>query len=101
MDIVHRAVQGVELCTSLATFLKFPLKTTEDVVESKAALARAAPAHRRERVDRLLDAPPHHQRWLVCRRAETRTGDHLSIAGRGASPALARQAHKFAPRFQE
>ena len=44
MDIVHRAVQGVELCTSLATFLKFPLKTTEDVVESKAALARRAHA---------------------------------------------------------
>ena len=33
---------GVEPCTSLATFLKFPPKTTEDVVESKATLARAA-----------------------------------------------------------
>ena len=30
MDIVHRTVQGVELCTSLVTFL---LKTTQDMVE--------------------------------------------------------------------
>ena len=44
MDIVHRTVQGVELCTSLATLLEFPLKTTEDVVESEAALARRAHA---------------------------------------------------------
>ena len=42
MDIVHRTIQGVELCTSLAAFLKFPLKTAEDVVESKTTLARRA-----------------------------------------------------------
>ena len=40
MDIVHRTIQGMELCTSLVTLLKFPLEATGDMVESKAAPAR-------------------------------------------------------------
>jgi len=39
VNLVHRAIQGVELSTSLATFLKFTLETAEDVVEGKTALA--------------------------------------------------------------
>ena len=38
MDLVHRAVQRVELSTSLPTFLQFTLEAAEDVVESETAL---------------------------------------------------------------
>ena len=44
VNLVHRAIQRVELSTSLATFLEFTLETTEDVVESKTALAGRAHA---------------------------------------------------------
>ena len=40
MDLVHRAVERVELSTSLTTFLKFALKTAKDMVKGKTALAR-------------------------------------------------------------
>jgi hypothetical protein len=39
VNLVHRSIQGVELGTSLSTFLEFTLETTEDVVESKTALS--------------------------------------------------------------
>ena len=44
MNLVHRAVQGVELGTSLATFLELTLEAAEDVVKSETALARRAHA---------------------------------------------------------
>ena len=42
MNLIYRAVEGVELGSSLAAFLKFSLKTTKDMVEGKTALARRA-----------------------------------------------------------
>ena len=39
VNLVHRAIQGVELSTSLATFLEFTLETAEDVVKGKTTLA--------------------------------------------------------------
>ena len=44
MNLGHRAIQRMELGTSLATFLEFILETAEDVVESKTALAGRAHA---------------------------------------------------------
>jgi len=39
VNVVHRAIQGVELSASLTTFLEFTLETAENVVEGKTALA--------------------------------------------------------------
>ena len=39
VNLAHQTVQRVELSTSLATFLQFTLKTAEDMVEGKTALA--------------------------------------------------------------
>ena len=39
MNLVNRAIQGVEFSTSLMTFLEFALETAEDVVKSETALA--------------------------------------------------------------
>ena len=44
VNLIHRAVQRVELSASLATFLKFTLEAAKDVVESKTTLARWAHA---------------------------------------------------------
>ena len=44
VNLAHRAIQRVELSTSLAAFLEFALGTAKDVVESKATLARRAHA---------------------------------------------------------
>jgi hypothetical protein len=40
VNFIDRAVERVELSTRLAAFLEFTLKTAEDVVEGKTALAR-------------------------------------------------------------
>jgi len=39
MNLVHRATQGVELSTGVATFLEFALEMADDVVEGKIDLA--------------------------------------------------------------
>lgn len=39
VNLVHRAVQRVELSTSLATFLELALETAKDMVESETALS--------------------------------------------------------------
>ena len=44
VNLAHRAIQRVELSTSLAAFLEFALETAKDVVESKATLAGRAHA---------------------------------------------------------
>lgn len=44
MNVTHRAVQRVEFGSCLATFLKFALKTAEDMVEGQTTLARRAHA---------------------------------------------------------
>ena len=40
MNVVHCTAKGMKLCTGFSTFLKLPLKTTEDMLEGKAALPR-------------------------------------------------------------
>jgi len=39
-DVIHQAIQGVELSASLTTFLEFALEMAEDAVKDKTALAR-------------------------------------------------------------
>ena len=42
VNLIHQAVQRMELITHLTAFLEFTLETGKDVVKGKAALSRGA-----------------------------------------------------------
>ena len=72
VNVIDRAVQGVELSASLATFLKFALKAAENMVEGETAFAGRthAAAHA---------AHTNESLWLHRRTSLTSDGRPLTV----------------------